>query len=102
VAFALGAQPIEDLRIETDADRDLALAAAQPYEIRELLFGQPRINSCLEGGGGFNPRIKPTGSTWASAPVRSCHGLTRGLPQAGYHAIIEVIFYCKCSIILLR
>ena len=40
--MCLGAEPFEHLRVEADADRDLAPGAAQPHKVPELLLGQAR------------------------------------------------------------
>ena len=42
VAFALGPEPGENLRVEADAHRDFPPDVAQPYQVRELFFAQAR------------------------------------------------------------
>ncbi len=42
MAFALGPEPIEDLRIKTDAYGNLGLGFAQPHQLRQLLIIESR------------------------------------------------------------
>ena len=71
MAFALCAQPIEYLRVETDAYRNLAPGLARAYQLGKLFFGQSRNILVFLFG-----QIESSSPCLACAPNRLLFGIS--------------------------